>query len=73
VLIFLPPYAPELNPAEHIWLAFKREFQNQIFNSMDDLNYWLFGLYNSVDAKTVKSTTCYEYIKLCTIWADIKI
>jgi len=40
---------------------------------MDDLNYWLFGLYNSVDAKTVKSTTCYEYIKLCTIWADIKI
>jgi hypothetical protein len=38
---------------------------------MDDLNYWLFGLYNSIDSKTVKSTTNYEYIKLCPFWADI--
>jgi len=72
VLIFLPPYAPELNPAEHIWQAFKREFQNQNFTSMDDLNYWLFGLYNNLDAQTVKSTTCYEYVKLSTLWADME-
>jgi transposase len=71
VLIFLPPYSPELNPAEHIWQAFKREFQNQNFDSMDDLNYWLFGLYNSFDEKTVKSNTEYEYIRLCPLWADI--
>lgn len=63
VLIFLPPYSPELNPAERMWQMFKREFANRIFTSMDDLNYWLFGLYNNVDSKTVKSITDYDYIK----------
>jgi len=71
VLFFLPPYAPELNPAERIWQTFKREFSNQIFSSMDDLNYWLFGLYNNISCKTVKSITAYEYIKLCTVWAEM--
>jgi len=26
ILIFLPPYSPELNPAEKIWAKFKRDF-----------------------------------------------
>jgi len=71
VLIFLPPYSPELNPAERIWQAFKREFSNQIFSSMDELNYWLFGLYNNISCKTVKNTTDYDYIKFCPFWAEI--
>jgi hypothetical protein len=72
-LIFLPPYSPELNPTEHIWQAFKREFANRNFETMDHLNYWLFGLYNNIDDKTVKTTTIYKYIKLCNIWADINV
>jgi transposase len=72
-LIFIPPYSPELNPAEHIWQAFKREFTNQFFSTMDDLNYWLFGLYNNINSQTVKTTTLYEYIKICPLWADMKI
>jgi len=70
VLIFLPPYSPELNPAERIWQTFKREFTNENFKTMDELNYWLFGLYNNIDFQTVKSTTCYEYIKTCSFWAE---
>jgi transposase len=72
-LIFLPPYSPELNPAERIWLAFKRDFSNRLFPSMDDLNYWLFGLYNRLNDKFVKSTTSYDYISLCPIWADLNV
>ena len=26
LLVFLPPYAPELNPAEKMWAKFKRDF-----------------------------------------------
>jgi transposase len=70
-LIFIPPYAPELNPAELVWRAFKREFENQLFYSMDDLNYWLFSLYNSIKPQTVRRTAAYEYIKNCPIWADV--
>jgi transposase len=71
VLMFLPPYSPELNPAERIWQAFKRDFANRIFNSMDDLNYWLFGLYNNIEATTVKNITSYEYVKFYPIKIEI--
>jgi hypothetical protein len=30
-LLFLPPYSPELNPAEKIWGRFKRAFTNKLF------------------------------------------
>lgn len=29
VLIFLPPYSPELNPAEKMWAKYKRMFSNK--------------------------------------------
>lgn len=36
-LIFLPPYSPELNPAELVWLNMKRKLTNKIFKTMDGL------------------------------------
>lgn len=38
VLIFLPPYSPELNPAEKMWANLKRKFTNQLFNSLEQLS-----------------------------------
>jgi len=35
-LMFLPPYSPELNPAEHLWEAIREEcFANHVFNDLD--------------------------------------
>jgi hypothetical protein len=35
-LIFLPPYSPELNPAEHVWEALREEcFANHVFANLD--------------------------------------
>lgn len=35
-LIFLPPYSPELNPAEHLWDALREEaFANTVFANLD--------------------------------------
>jgi transposase len=36
-LIFLPPYSPELNPAELVWLNMKRKTTNIIYKTMDEL------------------------------------
>jgi len=35
----LPPYSPELNPAEHLWdyIREKKGFNNNVFNSLDDV------------------------------------
>ncbi|KKO19825.1 MAG: IS630 family transposase [Candidatus Brocadia sp.] len=35
-LVFLPPYSPELNPAEQIWNILRRDyFANRVFDSLD--------------------------------------
>ena len=36
-LLFLPPYAPELNPAEKVWWRIKRELKNCLFKTLEDL------------------------------------
>ncbi len=34
-IIFLPPFSPELNPAEHLWEEIREKwFPNQVFNSL---------------------------------------
>ncbi len=35
-LLALPPYAPELNPQEHVWDELReKEFPNRVFNALD--------------------------------------
>lgn len=35
-LLFLPPYSPELNPAEHLWKALREDcFANHVFDALD--------------------------------------
>lgn len=35
-LVFLPPYSPELNPAEQIWNTLRRDyFANRVFDSLN--------------------------------------
>jgi len=37
-LAFLPPYAPELNPVEHLWDELReKSFHNRVFDSLDAL------------------------------------
>lgn len=37
-LLTLPPYAPELNPIEHVWDELREKFfHNRVFNSLDAL------------------------------------
>ena len=38
-LIYLPPYSPELNPAEHLWEAVREErFANHVFANLDGVD-----------------------------------
>ena len=57
VLIFLPPYSPELNPAEKIWAKYKREFSNKFYNSLEDVEDFI--------ANVVKNTTKKEVMSIC--------
>ena len=36
-LLYLPPYSPELNPAEKIWAKIKRQMKLKHFKTLSDL------------------------------------
>lgn len=69
ILIFLPPYSPELNPAEKIWAKFKRQFTNQFFKTMDELEKFVCTISKTLNAKEVKSICGYSYIFMNDFWS----
>ncbi len=60
-LVFLPPYSPELNPAEKMWRHFKDRIANQIFKTLDDLSSRLSELIIGLKKETIMSITAFEY------------
>lgn len=69
ILIFLPPYSPELNPAEKIWAKFKRQFTNQFFKTMDELEEFVGTISKTLSPNEVKSICGYNYIFADSFWA----
>ena len=61
-LIFLPPYSPELNPAEKIWAHLKRPFTNRLFNTLDELSLFIEKTTNELSKNTIISTCAFSYI-----------
>ena len=67
-LLFLPPYAPELNPAEKMWAGFKRNFTNKIFHSLEQVSDFIKDTIETITPETVKSTCRYKYIFVDKYW-----
>jgi len=70
-LVFLPPYSPELNPAEKIWAKFKRDFSNRLFKTLDELDKYVCELSRSLEKETVKTTCSFSYISSCEFWPNL--
>lgn len=68
VLIFLPPYSPELNPAEKMWAKYKRQFSNLLFDSLEKLESFMCQLVVSTTTTEVNSICRYSYIFLDSFW-----
>lgn len=57
-LCFLPPYSPELNPAEKMWAFIKRKLTNKAFKTMELLQVFLDNIINKyINIEIVKSIT----------------
>jgi transposase len=67
-LIFLPPYSPELNPAEKIWARMKRAFTNKLFHSLEEISTFLEQTINEISNSIVISTCAYKYIFFDPFW-----
>jgi len=65
ILIFLPAYSPELNPAEQIWEVIKKEFVGKSFHNIQNLSMYLTKMVRKlINKPAVKSICSYNYL-LC--------
>lgn len=71
ILIFLPPYAPELNPAEKIWAKFKRDFTNRLFQTIESLEVYVCGLAHKITTKEIMSISSFDYIFFDPFWTTL--
>jgi transposase len=62
-LLPIPPYSPELNPAERVWKEIKSKISMKVFDTLDILENKVIDITNSLGKKEIKSLTNYSYIK----------
>jgi len=63
-LCFIPPYSPELNPAEKVWAFLKRKITNKAFKTLKELQNFMDRIIQqhlSMERiKSITHTTTYE-------------
>lgn len=59
-LLFLPPYSPELNPAEMIWRWIKDRLGNLVFDTLEQLAAKVDAILATLSNQTIRSITGWE-------------
>ena len=68
ILIFLPPFSPELNPAENMWAKFKRAFTNKLHKTLKDVSDFISQQVQNLKPEETKTTCAFEYIFINSFW-----
>ena len=64
-LTFLPPYSPELNPAEHLWKALREDcFANHVFKDLNAVERALSSGFRALEANPARtrSMTGFDWV-----------
>ncbi|MCF7568180.1 transposase [Sabulilitoribacter arenilitoris] len=69
ILIRVPPYSPELNPCEKIWLYIKQHYKNNVFVTLDNIKQWLYDFVNNKLNNEIIKWIIYNQ-KLCKPFLD---
>jgi len=70
-LVFLPPYSPELNPAEKIWWMWKRKFTNKLFHSLEEISPFITVKVRELTKHHIFTLTKFDYILFANFWTII--
>jgi transposase len=62
ILLFHPPYAPEVNPVERVWEDLKQDLAWECFATLTALQDRIVDLLHADDATTLRSLTAYPYL-----------
>ncbi len=61
ILLPIPPYCPELNPAEKVWQWMKDKIAMKIFDTLETLENKIDDLIDNIEGELIKSITGYEF------------
>jgi transposase len=62
LLIFQPPYSPELNTIERVWQHIKQELSWEIYDNLDETKEKVRAFIENVSRETIASITGWDYI-----------
>ena len=62
ILLPIPPYCPELNPAEKMWQFFKDKIAMKIYHNFGILQDKITQIIANTSQATIKSITDYNYL-----------
>jgi transposase len=62
ILLFQPPYCPQLNPIERLWEHLKQDLRWELFKDLNQLQTKVDELIAQLTAQTVASITGYNFI-----------
>ena len=62
ILLFQPPYCPEVNPIERVWEYIKARLRSQLFINLDDLKNQVANILHSLSREMINSLTSWKYI-----------
>ncbi len=62
ILLFQPPYCPEVNPIERVWEYIKARLRAQLFTNLDDVKNRVVNILHSLSRETINSLTNWKYI-----------
>lgn len=62
ILLFQPPYCPELNPIERVWQYLKKYLRNVGFNGLKEVSDRVAKLVNNFSKELLNSLTGWKYI-----------
>ena len=61
VLLNIPPYCPELNPAEKVWQWMKKNMTMKIYDNLEVLEQKIEQLIENMEGELIKSITAYQF------------
>lgn len=61
ILLPLPPYSPELNPAEKVWQWMKDKIAMKLYDNLQTLENKIHKLIKLAENEIIKSITGYEF------------
>ena len=63
-LVWLPPYSPQLNPVERLWLFLReRHLSHRLLDTYDAIVEALCRAWNALTAQRIRSLTSYPYLE----------